>query len=100
MISDILITDYSSVMVEYTLLKKPIILFVYDLDNYLEKERGFYFDYRKRVPGNIVQNTDELIEVIKNEDFNMKNLEEFANFQFDYFDEFSSKRILDYVLDD
>ncbi|MBQ2961361.1 MAG: CDP-glycerol glycerophosphotransferase family protein [Methanobrevibacter sp.] len=100
LISDILITDYSSVMVEYTLLKKPIILFVYDLDNYLEKERGFYFDYRKSVPGNIVQNTDELIDVIKNEDFNMKNLERFANFQFDYFDEFSSKRILDYVLDD
>ena len=32
--------------------------------------------------------------------FNLKNLEEFANFQFDYFDEFSSKRILDYVLDE
>ena len=100
LISDILITDYSSVMVEYTLLKRPIILFVYDLDNYLEKERGFYFDYREKVPGNIVQDTDELIEVIKNENFNLKNLEEFANFQFDYFDEFSSKRILDYVLDE
>lgn len=100
LISDILITDYSSVMVEYTLLKKPIILFAYDLDNYLEKERGFYFDYRKRVPGNIVKNTDELIDVIKNQDFNLKNLEEFANFQFDYFDEFSSKRILDYVLEE
>ena len=100
LISDILITDYSSVMVEYTLLKKPIILFAYDLDNYLENERGFYFDYRKRVPGNIVKNTDELIDVIKNKNFNLKNLEEFANFQFDYFDEFSSKRILDYVLEE
>ena len=100
LISDILITDYSSVMVEYTLLKKPIILFAYDLDNYLENERGFYFDYRKRVPGNIVKNTDELIDVIKNKNFNLKNLDEFANFQFDYFDEFSSKRILDYVLEE
>ena len=49
---------------------------------------------------NIVKNTDELIDVIKNKNFNLKNLEEFANFQFDYFDEFSSQRILDYVLEE
>ncbi|WP_297981989.1 CDP-glycerol glycerophosphotransferase family protein [uncultured Methanobrevibacter sp.] len=100
LISDILITDYSSVMVEYTLLNKPIILFAYDLDNYLNNERGFYFDYKKHVPGTIVQNTDELLEAIKNKDFNMENLHVFANYQFDYFDEYSSKRILDYVLED
>ena len=40
------------------------------------------------------------IKRLENENFNLKNLEEFANFQFDYFDEFSSKRILDYILDD
>lgn len=100
LISNILITDYSSVMVEYTLLNRPIILFAYDLDHYLENERGFYFDYRKEVPGRIVKDTDELIRVIKEEDFNLSNLREFAEFQFDYFDAYSSKRILDYVLEE
>ncbi|MBR5504235.1 MAG: CDP-glycerol glycerophosphotransferase family protein [Methanobrevibacter sp.] len=100
LISNILITDYSSVMVEYTLLNRPIILFAYDLDNYLENERGFYFDYRKEVPGRIVKDTDELIKVIKEKDFNLSNLKEFAEFQFDYFDAYSSKRILDHVLDE
>ncbi|MBQ6813644.1 MAG: CDP-glycerol glycerophosphotransferase family protein [Methanobrevibacter sp.] len=100
LISDILITDYSSVMVEYTLVNRPIILFVYDLDNYLENDRGFYFDYRKRVPGRIVQDTDELVKVIRDEDFNMDGLRTFAEFQFDYFDGDSSKRILDFVLDE
>ena len=69
LLADILITDYSSIMIEFGLLNKPIVFFAYDLDNYLEKERGFYFDYREKVPGNIVQDTDELIEVIKNENF-------------------------------
>ena len=100
LISDILITDYSSVMVEYTLLNRPIILFAYDLDNYLENERGFYFDYRKEVPGKIVKNTDELVQVIRQKDFNLSNLKDFAEFQFDYFDADNSKRILDNVLEE
>ena len=92
--------DEPSVMVEYTLLNRPIILFAYDLDNYLENERGFYFDYRKEVPGRIVKDTDELVQVIRQKDFNLSNLKDFADFQFDYFDAYNSKRILDNVLEE
>ncbi|OWT33402.1 CDP-glycerol--glycerophosphate glycerophosphotransferase [Methanobrevibacter sp. 87.7] len=98
LISDILITDYSSIMIEYSILNRPIIFFAYDLDNYLSNERGFYFDYNE-VPGTIVKNTDELIYVIKNSIFKMDKLEKFLKFQFDYIDDKSSKRIIDYVLD-
>lgn len=98
--SDILITDYSSIMVEYSILDRPIIFFAYDLDNYLDNERGFYFDYRKEVPGKIVSNTDELIDTILNEDFNLDNLNNFKNFQFDYLDGNCTKRILNYIMKD
>ena len=42
LISDVLITDYSSIMIEYSILNKPTVFFTYDLDEYLKNERGFY----------------------------------------------------------
>ena len=100
LLADILVADYSSIMVDYTILEKPAILFDYDLDDYLYKERGFYFDYEEMVPGKIVYNIDELIEAIKEEDFRLEKMEEFLKLQFGEFKPNSSKLILDYILDD
>ena len=100
LLADILIADYSSIMVDYTILKKPAILFDYDLDDYLYKERGFYFDYEEMVPGKIVYNIDELIGAIKEEDFRLEKMEEFLKLQFGEFKPNSSKLILDYILED
>lgn len=100
LLSDILVADYSSIMVDFTILKKPIILFDYDLDDYINKERGFYFDYREMVPGKIVSNIDELIDTIKEEDFNLDKLEDFLSLQFGQFSPNSSKLILDHILED
>ena len=100
LLADILIADYSSIMVDYTILKKPIILFAYDLDDYLNKERGFYFDYKEMVPGKIVYDMDELIDSIKEEDFKLDKLEEFFRLQFGDFKANSSNLILDYILED
>ena len=98
LVSDILITDYSSIMADYTILNRPILLFAYDLDNYLKNERGFYFDYKEEAPGNIVKTTEELIDAIKNENFNLNKLERFKDFEFDYLDGNATKRILDHIL--
>lgn len=62
-ITDILISDYSSIISKFALLNKPIIFYAYDLDLYL-KERGFYFDYKKELPGPIVYNENDLFETI------------------------------------
>jgi CDP-ribitol ribitolphosphotransferase len=97
MISDILMTDYSSIMIEFALLGKPVVFYAYDLDNYLNNERGFYLDYRKDLPGPIVYDNDELINVILN-GVDTSNLESFCKTQFDEFDGQSSKRIVDFVL--
>ena len=100
LLSDILIADYSSIMVDYTILNKPIILFAYDLDDYINEERGFYFDYKEKVPGKIVYDIDELIESIKKKDFDLEKLNEFSKLQFGDFKTNSSKLILDYILEE
>ena len=98
MISDILITDYSSIMIEFAVLDKPIMFFVYDLDNYLKTERGFYYDFEKTVPGKLVYSSDELITAIKNNDFDKDKLSSFTRTQFDAIDGKSSQRVVDFLL--
>lgn len=98
LMSDILITDYSSIMIEFVALNKPVVFFTYDLDSYLSKERGFYYDFEKTVPGTIAYNSQELISIIKNNEFDKSKISEFLNVQFDAIDGNSSKRIVDFLL--
>src|SRR5690606_22834539 len=65
LISDILITDYSSVFFDYANLKRPMIFFVYDIEDYRDNLRGFYFDFEEKAPGPLVKNTKDLIKEIK-----------------------------------
>ncbi|PEJ50225.1 CDP-glycerol--glycerophosphate glycerophosphotransferase [Bacillus wiedmannii] len=77
LITDILITDYSSIPFEFCLLNKPMIFYPYDLEHY-KKQRGFIEDYHATVPGPVVYSTKELIEVIKKNDFNMNDIKNFS----------------------
>jgi CDP-ribitol ribitolphosphotransferase len=61
-VADVMITDYSSVMFDYLLYKKPIVLFAPDLAQY-EAGRGFYLDYRK-MPYPITQTGEALAEAL------------------------------------
>ncbi len=62
--SDILITDYSSCMWDFALLKRPCFLYVPDIDEYI-KNRGLFIDVESW-PGFICKDVDKLCEVIKN----------------------------------
>lgn len=65
LVSDMMITDYSSVMFDYSLLKRPMLFFAYDLQDYKENLRGFYFDFVEEAPGPISRDTNQLINDIK-----------------------------------
>lgn len=67
-ISDILITDYSSVMFDYALLDKPMLFFTYDLEEYSKNLRGLYIDFEAEAPGPLLFNTEEIIDSIINID--------------------------------
>jgi CDP-glycerol glycerophosphotransferase len=66
LISDILITDYSSVFFDYANLKRPMLFFTYDLEKYRDVLRGFYFDIEKEVPGPLLFTTEEVVDAVKN----------------------------------
>ena len=68
LIADILITDYSSVMFDYSILKRPMYFYCYDLEKYKDVLRGFYFDFENNAPGPISLSTAELILDIKHEE--------------------------------
>src|SRR5690625_3756232 len=65
LVSDALITDYSSVFFDYANLNRTILFYVYDLDTYRDKLRGFYFDFENEAPGPLLKTTDEIIAIIK-----------------------------------
>lgn len=65
LVSDILITDYSSVFFDYANLRRPILFYTYDLEKYRDKLRGFYIDIEKEVPGPLLMTTEEVIDAIQ-----------------------------------
>lgn len=81
-VSDILISDYSSIMFDYSILKRPIFSYSYDYEEFLEK-RGMYIDITKELPNGICKTEDELLEQIVNCDFE-KQKEKTKKFQEKY----------------
>ncbi|MDR9797199.1 bifunctional glycosyltransferase family 2 protein/CDP-glycerol:glycerophosphate glycerophosphotransferase [Aeribacillus pallidus] len=73
LISDVLITDYSSVMFDYALLKRPIIFYCYDLEEYMSR-RGLYFNLLEKAPGPICKKIDDVI-------FYLDNIQKFKEFE-------------------
>jgi CDP-glycerol glycerophosphotransferase len=63
--SDILVSDYSSLIYDYAVSGKPIILHAPDLRHYRDQLRSFYFEYEDWVPGPITSNTGELVEQLR-----------------------------------
>ncbi|MDR0913153.1 MAG: CDP-glycerol glycerophosphotransferase family protein [Methanobrevibacter sp.] len=101
--SDILLTDYSSVMFDYSILKRPIIFYTYDLENYKENIRDFYFNMENNVPGPLIKDNNDLINYFKN--FNEDAyFNEFGDKYQEFIDKFipwddgnSSKMLVDFM---
>lgn len=68
LISDIIITDYSSVFFDYANLKRPMLFYTYDLEKYRDILHGFYIDMETELPGPMLFTTDEVIDAIQNID--------------------------------
>lgn len=65
LMSDVLITDYSSVYFDYANLRRPILFFAYDKDEYANDIRGFYLPYESDLPGPVFETSEALIDYIK-----------------------------------
>ena len=98
-VSDVCITDYSSLVFEYSLFEKPIIFFAYDLDTYFDW-RGFYYDYYEMSPGPVCTTNLEMIDYIENLDerFDKQKVKDFRYKFMRSCDGNSTKRILENVI--
>ena len=95
LICDTLVTDYSSVCMDFALLNKKCVFYAYDLEKY-DASRSFCFGYEGYVPGEIAKDFDGFLNAIKNPRSD-ERLERFRNFNFDYFDTDNARRIADRV---
>ncbi|WP_116245007.1 CDP-glycerol glycerophosphotransferase family protein [Nocardiopsis sp. FIRDI 009] len=61
LITDVLVTDYSSMMFDFANTGRPMLFFTYDLESYRDNLRGFYFDFEQTAPGPLLTESDEVI---------------------------------------
>lgn len=99
MASDLLITDYSSIIFEYCITGKPMIFYAYDLDDFISRGRGFYNDYAGYVPGPVVKDSKELIELINRGDFTTDTTKTFIMENFPMRDGKATERIIKLITD-
>lgn len=96
-VTDLLITDYSSVCFEFALLKKPMIFFAFDVEEYVQT-RDFYFEYTSFIPGPLARSTDEIINTIKQGNYKMEKIKPFIEYFFDDHDGKSSERVVEELI--
>lgn len=96
-ITDLLITDYSSIIFDYSLLNKPMLFYAYDLDEY-RVDRDFYYDYEDFVPGPIAKTNDEIIKLINENNFDLDKVDKFCSKFFVAKDGNNSKRFVEEVI--
>lgn len=97
LISDVLITDYSSVFFDYAILQRPIYFYMYDIDIYQNELRGFYLNIYQDLPGSIYIDEKEMLTAIKKEVFDVQRLKIFNQKFNPHEDGDASKRVVDQV---
>ncbi|WP_281262392.1 bifunctional glycosyltransferase/CDP-glycerol:glycerophosphate glycerophosphotransferase [Allonocardiopsis opalescens] len=68
LVTDVLITDYSSMMFDFANTGRPMLFFTYDIDAYRDDLRGFYFDFPATAPGPLLLTSDEVIGAVRDID--------------------------------
>ena len=94
---DLLITDYSSIVFEYSTLLRPMLFFAYDLDEYIES-RDFYVPFEEFVPGRIARTFEEVLDALRNDAYEAEKVADFARRHFDHLDRRATDRVIDELI--
>jgi len=96
LVTDVLITDYSSTYYDFALLKRPMIFFCFDKYIY-ENTRGVYQTVDDAAPGKVVNTFDELLTALQNDDYDFDKTLKFYD---DFFSDYNSQQSAsDYIID-
>lgn len=97
-VTDLLITDYSSVIFEASLLDIPILFYAFDLEEYIVT-RDFYYPFKNFVPGKIVRNMEQIIDAIQRKDYEQEKVIKFKERFFADLDGKASNRVAEFIMD-
>ncbi len=97
LVSDFLVTDYSSVIFEASLVGVPMAFLAFDLDEYIEK-RDFYFDFKSFVPGEVAKTDLEIAKIAKNGNYNFDKLNEFKKRNFGEYNGNATEKVAEFAL--
>jgi CDP-ribitol ribitolphosphotransferase len=94
---DLLVTDYSSIVFEYSTLARPMLFYAWDLDEYIAS-RDFYEPFESFVPGRIVRTFPELVDAIRRDDYEADKVAGFATRHFAHLDGSATDRVIDELI--
>lgn len=93
-VSDVLISDYSSVFFDFSVMDKPMLHFTYDYGKY-SKNRGMYFDIREQLDGG--SDEDTVIDILRNKKMDITKTIAFRNKYVNYYGN-ATKMAIDYII--
>lgn len=94
---DLLITDYSSIIYEFSLLDRPMMFYAPDRVNYAAT-RGFHRDYDETAPGRVCSTFPEVLEAISTGEFEVEKVAQFRAENFDRIDTGAADRVIDWLV--
>jgi CDP-glycerol glycerophosphotransferase (TagB/SpsB family) len=94
---DLLITDYSSIVFEFSTQLKPMLFFAYDLEEYVAS-RDFYVPFDEFVPGRIARTFDEVVAAIQRDEYEAEKVPIFRSRHFDHLDGGATDRVIDQLI--
>ena len=100
LVTDILITDYSSVIFDYVFMNKPIVYFTYDYKEYVENGRGLYFPFEEYVYGNVAKDSKELVKAIQANSMEEEARSKFVQKFMSACDGHSTEKVINWVFKD
>lgn len=77
-VADYVISDYSAFIFEVAAAEKPLFLYTYDLETYME-QRGFFIDYNEEMPVPRYRDAETMIKALECNDCDMERIRNFAN---------------------
>ncbi|HUQ42939.1 MAG TPA: CDP-glycerol glycerophosphotransferase family protein [Candidatus Limnocylindria bacterium] len=97
LVSDVLLTDYSSAIFEFSLLTRPMVFYIPDLASY-EGERGFYIKVPEDLPGPVFETTAELAAFVRAGSYDIDRVARFRDDSFEVADGHASERFVDRIV--
>ncbi len=96
-IADYIITDYSAISIEASILEKPLYFYLYDLDEY-QKTTGLNIDLKKEMPGCCFKNAKDLIKAIEKDNYDIEKVKKFKTKYIDNLDGTSTEKLVRYIV--